>query len=143
MPKGRNITAAEKQAILELASQGVKGKDIAAQLGYTPSAITRLLKRERGMTTHAYRLRQQERDSIKVAPTFPASIKKLRVATEARQVVIPPTHCKQCQGALERLRWNTKGDILICRNLRCPLFYSPQRFFYEKRENMVEVLART
>jgi len=55
----------------------------------------------------------------------------------------PKPKCQGCQQPLIRLRWNKKGDILICDNSACEYSHRPQGFVREYRETVEEVLGRS
>jgi len=44
------------------------------------------------------------------------------------------TKCHSCHRKLKRLPWNTKGDLLICDNLNCLKYHTPQGFIECPRE---------
>lgn len=53
-----------------------------------------------------------------------------------------PENCLGCLRPLIRLRWNTKGDILVCDNPGCRCYREPRRFVAEPRGSMDEVNRR-
>lgn len=54
-----------------------------------------------------------------------------------------PAHgkCSECRQPLNRLPWNTRGDILFCRNLYCLKYGNPQGWIPYPRWSMEEVIA--
>ena len=52
-----------------------------------------------------------------------------------------PTECSICKKPLLRLRWNTKGDLLVCDTEGCLRFRQPQGFIYKHRQ-MTDIFGR-
>lgn len=60
--------------------------------------------------------------------------------TEEVPVVEILTICRNCRVPLQRVKWNTKGDVLLCDNPHCSLYLEPQGFIQGGR-SMEEVFS--
>lgn len=48
--------------------------------------------------------------------------------------------CLRCNSPLKVMKWNTKGDVLVCGNSICALFHQPQGF-NQINQTMKEVVG--
>ncbi len=53
-----------------------------------------------------------------------------------------PKICSDCHQELERLPWNTKGDLLVCQNTECRRYSDRQGFIPVSMPNMYAVLGK-
>lgn len=65
--------------------------------------------------------------SRKHNPILPGQPKTEIKRTEEPTVVIEqPVNCQSCGKPKSRIRWNEKGDLLLCKNWACALYGAPQ-----------------
>ena len=54
----------------------------------------------------------------------------------------PLPRCRRCKRILEKVKWNTKGDVLVCDNPECVMYCQPQEFIEQSSVDMNKVLNR-